>query len=170
METILDLAKEHVLISKGKRYQLEIFIDVYKKEVRKHIAAELKKIGAEKLHIVEEDFYVYGFFTFKELIYYFNTMDVRDENKENFLIKRADSYTDFSCSSNTYLKLEVGMFDNLENLKIYTEVVELCPYCKEEVILENVLKIQVCPDCGKLIKTCSMCIEMPCGECPLDYK
>jgi hypothetical protein len=31
MKTILDLAKEHVLISKGKRYQLEIFIDVYKK-------------------------------------------------------------------------------------------------------------------------------------------
>ena len=67
-ETILNLAKEHVLISKGKRYQLEIFIDVYKKDVRKHIAAELKKIGAEKLHIVEEDFYVYGFFTFKERI------------------------------------------------------------------------------------------------------
>jgi len=34
---------------------------------------------------------------------------------------------------------------------------EVCPYCEEEVALENELKVQRCPNCGKWIVTCSMC-------------
>lgn len=52
--------------------------------------------------------------------------------------------------------------------ELYTHTWEVCPYCEDEVMLDNVLSIQKCPSCGKMIKTCSMCEDKPCSLCPLD--
>jgi predicted RNA-binding Zn-ribbon protein involved in translation (DUF1610 family) len=51
-------------------------------------------------------------------------------------------------------------------------VYEYCPHCDDEVILENVFKVQKCPNCGKYIVPCNLCPllgENKCtGNCPLE--
>lgn len=46
---------------------------------------------------------------------------------------------------------------------------EMCPECEEEVELDMVLKMQVCPSCGKPIAPCSICDMdfVKCSECPI---
>lgn len=52
---------------------------------------------------------------------------------------------------------------------------EYCGHCDEYVYLENELKVQKCPNCGKMIVPCSICpmLEqdnyhlMKCASCPL---
>lgn len=39
---------------------------------------------------------------------------------------------------------------------------ELCPECEEEVMLDAELKVQTCPNCGKRIVPCAMCLA--CGS------
>lgn len=39
---------------------------------------------------------------------------------------------------------------------------ELCPECEEEVMLDTELKVQTCPNCGKRIVPCAMCLA--CGS------
>lgn len=52
---------------------------------------------------------------------------------------------------------------------------ELCPYCENEVELNNEFKAQLCPKCGRLILPCSICehtnangCHTKCNDCPLD--
>lgn len=49
---------------------------------------------------------------------------------------------------------------------------ECCPHCGKEVELDAELKVQKCPECGKYIVTCSMCLnpqESLCyGTCCLE--
>jgi len=53
---------------------------------------------------------------------------------------------------------------------------EFCPHCEEEVMLDAELKVQTCPNCGKRIVTCSMCLacNIPdkhyCANCCLCYQ
>ena len=52
---------------------------------------------------------------------------------------------------------------------------EVCPHCEEEVMLDPELKVQTCPNCGKRIVTCSMCLacdtDKPyCDHCCLCYQ
>lgn len=41
---------------------------------------------------------------------------------------------------------------------------EVCPHCSEEVELDAELKVQVCPNCGKHIVTCTMCLAYMTDE------
>lgn len=49
------------------------------------------------------------------------------------------------------------------------EAYEYCPYCEDEVKLNNEFKVQVCPNCGHAIVPCSICpLDNCCSNCPLD--
>lgn len=55
-----------------------------------------------------------------------------------------------------------------------SKVFEICPFCGKEVELDDELKVQKCPNCGKHIVTCSMCLAVEtdpstnyCQKCPL---
>ena len=49
------------------------------------------------------------------------------------------------------------------------EVYEYCPYCENEVKLNNEFKVQICPDCGHAIVPCCLCPFDDCkSNCPLD--
>lgn len=49
------------------------------------------------------------------------------------------------------------------------KIEEYCPYCENEVMLDNELKVQVCPECGHAIVPCSICsLDSCCSPCPLD--
>ena len=52
---------------------------------------------------------------------------------------------------------------------------EVCPHCGEEVRLDAELKVQTCPNCGKRIVACSMCLAVEsdkpyCTNCCLCYQ
>lgn len=48
-------------------------------------------------------------------------------------------------------------------------VYEYCPYCENEVVLDNEFKVQVCPECGHAIVPCNICpLDDCCSNCPLD--
>lgn len=52
------------------------------------------------------------------------------------------------------------------------KVVELCPFCEEEVKLEKrQFFLQKCPNCGKPIRACSLCDQdiVNCSECEKKY-
>ncbi len=52
------------------------------------------------------------------------------------------------------------------------KVWELCPHCEEEVELDAVkCKLQRCPNCGRMIKPCSMCDmdKCDCSRCDKRY-
>lgn len=59
----------------------------------------------------------------------------------------------------------------MDNNKTY----EVCPFCGEEVELENTLSVQQCPACGHYIVSCSMCLAKEdsdknyCTNCCLEY-
>lgn len=53
------------------------------------------------------------------------------------------------------------------------KVIELCPFCEEEVELKPIMfKTQKCPNCGKPIRACSLCNceSCNCAECEKRYK
>lgn len=54
-------------------------------------------------------------------------------------------------------------------LKMYDyvdHIVEFCPHCENEVVLDAKFQKQYCPICNKLIKPCSMC-DICTNPCPL---
>ena len=46
---------------------------------------------------------------------------------------------------------------------------EVCPHCDSEVELLSKFKVQKCPECGRQIKPCSLCImdKVKCCFCPI---
>ena len=53
------------------------------------------------------------------------------------------------------------------------KVMDLCTECMCEVELENELKKQICPNCGKSVFPCASCcpVILTCAvNCPLDKK
>lgn len=75
-------------------------------------------------------------------------------------------------------------FEGAELLWFYTyemqcertgKTYEVCPHCGEEVELDAELKVQTCPNCGKRIVTCSVCMACDesgdyCKKCALCYQ
>ena len=52
------------------------------------------------------------------------------------------------------------------------KIIELCPYCEKEVKLANIPFVpQKCPNCGKMIKACSLCEwdTCDCDACEKKY-
>lgn len=42
---------------------------------------------------------------------------------------------------------------------------EYCPYCEQDVEIENELKVQICPNCGRAIVPCNICTLCANGNC-----
>ena len=59
----------------------------------------------------------------------------------------------------------------------FTKTYEVCPHCEQEVELDAQLSVQTCPNCGKRIVACSMCLaneandgKKYCSNCCLCYQ
>lgn len=50
----------------------------------------------------------------------------------------------------------------------YDYIIELCPYCEEEVALANRFEAQMCPNCSNIILPCCICETDSCRKCPLE--
>lgn len=66
-------------------------------------------------------------------------------------------------------------FNTLRIMKETNKTYEVCPHCEQEVKLDAELKVQTCPNCGRSIVTCSMCLacdtDKPyCVHCCLQYQ
>ena len=71
-------------------------------------------------------------------------------------------------NSNCYTDIAPNM-GQMRVIDVYKKVIECCPHCGYEVLLDNVLKNQICPICNRPIKPCSLCRNCT-GKCPLDKK
>jgi hypothetical protein len=52
------------------------------------------------------------------------------------------------------------------------KIYEMCPHCENEVLLDFIFDVQICPSCGRPILPCSLC-ETCLGwndKCPLKEK
>ncbi len=85
--------------SAGYTEQFRDFYHLFSKEMK----AFLKSIGAVDIKINRGHFYVYGFFTLKNKIWYFSLGDVRWDR--TFIIREAKSYED-TGKTNIILPLE----------------------------------------------------------------
>jgi predicted RNA-binding Zn-ribbon protein involved in translation (DUF1610 family) len=47
-------------------------------------------------------------------------------------------------------------------------IYEVCPFCEQEVELENKYNPQKCPNCGEYILPCSICDKDTCINCELE--
>lgn len=81
----------------------------FRKEFELMMKNELAKIGATKYQQINGHFYVCGFFTFKDQIYYFQLDDVR-YGTTRMLARTAKSYSDFTGGTNTWINLHTDMF------------------------------------------------------------
>lgn len=69
-------------------------------------------------------------------------------------------------------KPKFGTVEEDEDYRRGEDTWELCPFCEEEVMLQNVKKFepQPCPNCGRKILPCSLCTEEDiqyCDKCPV---
>lgn len=71
--------------------------------------------------------------------------------------------------------IDIYKLTEIDTDDINSKVEEYCVHCDEYVYLEDELKVQKCPNCGKMIVPCSICpmLEqdnyhlMKCASCPL---
>lgn len=101
------------------------------------------------------------------------------EKDESLMVCKADEFVEhFNEVRNTlwYSGVLKTIYDekpryDLDRCYDYLEETtwEMCPECEEEVELEMVLKMQVCPNCGKPIAPCSICDHnlVDCSKCPI---
>ena len=105
--------------SSGTTPEFLNFFRTFKKEFTK----ELESIGATNIQIGKGHFYVSGFFTVYNQIWYFSIPDVRgmsygmfkDPNScmNKLLYRTAKDYKDYTGGNNRYAKIETGMTENM---------------------------------------------------------
>ena len=98
MEKSIKLLKQGFESSSETTDEFLSFYRTFKSEFTK----ELKKIGAEKIQIGKGHFYISGFFTKGEQVWYFNFGDVR-WSTGSLLYRTAKHYTDYTGGSNQYV-------------------------------------------------------------------
>lgn len=64
----------------------------------------------------------------------------------------------------SYSYLTEQEYNNTQTLYKYSTF-EWCPYCEEEVVLQDIFEVQVCPSCGELLAPCSLCETRKCNTC-----
>ena len=74
--------------------------------------------------------------------------------------------------ANLYNAYQLGDLTNNDKytMRTYTmdtKIVEYCPHCECEVLLDTKFEIQTCPVCGKKIAPCNLCNGICCHDCPL---
>lgn len=85
------------------------FFKTFKKEFTK----ELENANATNIVFSKGHFYISGFFTIGNSIYYFSMSDVRGSEfqkyNHNLMYRTASSYKDYTGGSNQWVKIEEGM-------------------------------------------------------------
>ena len=74
--------------------------------------------------------------------------------------------------ANSYNAYQLGDLTNNDKytMRTYTmdtKIIEYCPHCECEVLLDTKFEIQTCPVCGKKIAPCNLCNGICCDDCPL---
>jgi len=115
MKKSLALLRAGFQSSSGTTPEFLTFVRTFRSEFTK----ELKSIGATEIQIGKGHFYVSGFFTVNNQVWYFSVSDVRQmkyalecgyENCTSQLMYRtAKHYKDYSGGSNQHAKIETGM-------------------------------------------------------------
>jgi len=115
MKQSLKLLKAGFESSSGKTPEFLEFVKVFKKEFTK----ELQSIGATEILFSVGHFYISGFFTIGEQLWYFSLPDVRgmdyalannpDSHMCKLLYRTAENYNDFCGGVNRYAKIRFDM-------------------------------------------------------------
>jgi len=105
--------------SSGLTEQFKKFYTTFKREFKK----ELLTIGATDIVFSRGHFYVSGFYTIGETMYYFSLPDVRGKNNPDscmnkLLYRTVKDYKDYSGGMNKYARIEHGMADNMFSFKL----------------------------------------------------
>lgn len=74
--------------------------------------------------------------------------------------------------ANSYNAYQLGDLTNNDKytMRTYTmdtKIIEYCPHCECEVLIDTKFEIQTCPVCGKKIAPCNLCNGICCHDCPL---
>jgi hypothetical protein len=74
--------------------------------------------------------------------------------------------------ANLYNAYQLGDLTNNDKytMRTYTmdtKIIEYCPHCECEVLIDTKFEIQTCPVCGKKITPCNLCNGICCHDCPL---
>jgi hypothetical protein len=101
--------------SSGLTPEFQAFAKTFKKEFTK----ELQSIGATNVQFSRGHFYVSGFFTLDDKMFYFNLGDVRgmdyalktnpDSCMSKLMYREVQHYKDYTGGMNRYVKIETGM-------------------------------------------------------------
>ena len=83
---------------------------IFCREFKSMIESELKLVGATNYKQMNGHYYISGFFTLGEQVYYINISDVRYDKVDNILIRTAKDYSDFMGGTNNYINIESSMF------------------------------------------------------------
>lgn len=79
---------------------------------------------------------------------------------------------EFANLYNTY-QLEDLTNNDKYTMRIYTmdtKIIEYCPHCECEVLIDTKFEIQTCPVCGKKIVPCNLCNGICCQNCSLNAR
>ena len=109
MPEAITLLKEDFESSATETKQFSCFARTFRREFH----AVLKEIGCENLQISKGHFDIYGFFTYKQQIYYFSISDVR-WFKEHLMIRTATDYKDYTGGTNNEIPLNYYFPENLK--------------------------------------------------------
>lgn len=106
--------------------------------------------------------------------YYLDNHTLEAENDNNFIamgyhfgkVLTAEEF------ANLYNAYQLGDLTNNDKytMKTYTmdtKIIEYCPHCECEVLLDTKFEMQVCPVCGKKIAPCNLCNGICCHDCSL---
>jgi len=105
--------------SSGKTPEFLAFVRTFKKEFTK----ELQSVGATDIQFSRGHFYVSGFFTLDDKMFYFNLGDVRgmdysmksnpDSCMSKLLYREVQHYKDYSGGANRYVRIGEGMAQDM---------------------------------------------------------
>ena len=119
MKKSLELLRKGFQSSSGLTPEFVQFFRTFKSEFTK----ELKSIGATAIVFSRGHFYLSGFFTVDDQIWYFSLSDVRgidyslvhnpDSCMSKLLYRTATSYKDYTGGQNRYAVIKKGMAENM---------------------------------------------------------
>ena len=108
---------------------------------------------------------------------YLNTHTLEAENDDNFIAMgyhfgKVLTAEEFANSYNAY---QLGDLTNNDKytMRTYTmdtKIIEYCPHCECEVLLDTKFEMQICPVCGKKIAPCNLCNGFCFKDCPLNAR
>ena len=105
MNKVLEMIQNGLVSSSGKTEELKTLSRLFKKELTK----ELTMIGATLTKYTLGHFYITGFFRLHGICYYFSVEDLRSENLEVMMWRKAKDENDYLGEGNRRVYLADGM-------------------------------------------------------------